>query len=100
MNAGDPGRGHKFSFGHGGDADADGSRGDLALGDLRALVRLRVGTEMLAGGLHFFGHAREVGIERVEVEEQRRSGQFVNRSEHLLMIARDTLREAFTRCFS
>ncbi len=62
-NAGDSSLGHQLGFGDSGDADSNGSSGDLTFGDLRALVRLGVGTQGLAGFLDPSGHAGDVRFE-------------------------------------
>ena len=54
-----------------GHADADGARRHLAQRDLGALVRLGVGAELLAGGLHVGGHLPDIALEAIEVEQQR-----------------------------
>ena len=74
---GNPGCGHQLRFGDRGHAHADGARGDLALGDLHALVSFRVRTQGLTGFLDTGGHAREVGFELVQVQEKGRRGQLL-----------------------
>ena len=72
-----PGGGHQFRFGDRGHAHADRARGDLALGDLHALVGFRVRPQGLAGFLDAGGHAREVGFELIQIQEKGGRGQLL-----------------------
>ena len=65
------GGGHHLGLADLGHADADGAGRHLAQRDLRALVRLGVGAELLAGGLHVGGHLPDIALEAIEVEQQR-----------------------------
>ncbi len=53
-------------------ADADRARGDLAPGDLDRFAALLVRAQAHARRLGELRHRRDVLLERVEVEEQRR----------------------------
>src|SRR5581483_4912614 len=52
---------------------ADRADRDLALGDLRAFVRLGVGAHAHAATLHRVGHGAQVALEGVELDNQRGS---------------------------
>ena len=76
----DPVVGEGFGFADLGAADADRAGLDLALGDIRALVRLGVRAQLQASGPREIGHARDVAGEGVEIDHQRRGVQAVPRS--------------------
>ena len=67
---------HQLRLRERGHAHAAGSGGELALGDLDALVGLGVGAQGFAGAFHLLHHAREVGFEGVQIEQQGRGEDF------------------------
>ena len=52
-----------------GDPERTGAH--LTAGDLRAAMRLRVGPEVLAGRARVRGHAAEIPLEAIEIQQQR-----------------------------
>ncbi len=63
-------------------AHAHRADGDLPLGDLGALVRLGVRAQAHAVLARIGGHARDVALQRVEVDHQRRRGDGGDRIAH------------------
>src|SRR5256884_1303134 len=51
--------------------DADRAGGDLLVRDLGAAMRLGVRPELLAGRAHVLGHALEIALEAIHVEQER-----------------------------
>jgi len=68
------GGGHQLGFRDRGHAHADRARGDLAPGDLHALVGFRVWPQRFARFLDARGHARQIRLELIQVQEKRRRG--------------------------
>jgi len=66
-----PRRGHHLRLADLGHAHADRPGRDLTAGNLRALVGLGVGTELLASGRDVGRHLLDVALEAIEVEQQR-----------------------------
>ncbi len=60
-------------------ADADRAALDLGMRDVRALVRLRVRAQRNAGAAHGVRHQVEVALERVQVDDERRGVDVVDR---------------------
>ena len=71
QDAGDSVRGHQLGFSDGRDRDSASSMRDLTLRDFHALVRFRVRAKLLAGFFHRLRQAREVGFEKIGIEQQR-----------------------------
>jgi hypothetical protein len=69
----DAGGGEDLGLAELGAGDADGAGGELAVGDGRALVALRVGALGNATGGELAGDAGDVAVHGVEVDEERRS---------------------------
>ena len=78
--ADDPMVGEDFGFADLGAADTDGAGLDLALGDIRALVRLGVRAQLQTSGPREICHAGDVAGEGVEIDHQRRGVQAMPRS--------------------
>src|SRR2546423_385616 len=53
-------------------ADADRAMGDLALGDLRTLVRLRMRAHAHRTAFHRAGERAQIALESIQLEDQRR----------------------------
>ncbi len=77
QQSGNPGGSHQLGLGHRRHANADRTCRDLPFGDLHALVSFRVRPQRLAGFLDAGGHAREVGIELVQVQDEGGRGQLL-----------------------
>src|SRR5256885_9776017 len=71
QHIGDAALHHRLRFAHLLAADADGTHGDLALGDLGTLVRLGVGAHAHRPAFQRIGERTQVALERVEVDEER-----------------------------
>ena len=72
---------HDFRFGDFGDGETDGARGKLAPGDAHGFVRLRVGPEAELVLLGVGGHAGQVALEDVEIDDK--SGRVNFRNVHV-----------------
>jgi hypothetical protein len=79
QQAGDSGGRHHLGFGERRDTDSIRAGGDLALGNLCALVRFCVGSQTFAGLAGLRGEARQVGFEFVEIQQKGRGGQLAFR---------------------
>src|SRR5439155_6599333 len=75
--AADAGGGHHLGLAELRTGDAERPRRDLAPRDLRTLVGLRVRANRLADPADVSGHALEIALEAIEVEEQRGSRDLV-----------------------
>ncbi len=75
----DPSGGHDLGLGNLGDGHADGPRAPQGVGDGGSLERLRVGPPGDPPALKVPGHRLDVVLEGVEVEQQGRGVQFLQR---------------------
>ena len=73
----DPGGGHHLRLGDLGHGDPDRPRPQQGVGDRRALERLAVGPPLDIAGPEVLGHRPDVGVERVQVQQERRRVEFV-----------------------
>src|SRR4029077_19413076 len=77
QEAAHPGPGHHLGLAELGARHAERSRRDLSFRDLGTAMRLGVRPQALAGAARVLGHAREVLLEAVEVEQEGGRGDLV-----------------------